>query len=157
MTYAETTTVPAEKSRSAIEKLLRKHGATGIGSVWDEELFKQFIDFKMPIGDRRLVCRLICPMPFAGDPHISHTATGKSRTASQIAASIKQVNRSRWRILLLMLRAKMEWIEIGGSTFEEEFLPNFVMPSGNTLGEEVINQLPAVINAASPLTLSTGS
>lgn len=36
MSYAADTSVPVEKSRVEIEKMLRRHGATAIASGWEQ-------------------------------------------------------------------------------------------------------------------------
>ncbi len=42
--------------------------------------------------------------------------------------------RSKWRALVLVLKGKLESVESGIATFEEEFMPFIVMPNDQTLG-----------------------
>ena len=42
-----------------------------------------------------------------------------------------------WRALVLIIKAKLECIESGLSTVEEEFLASVVLPNGKTVGSYV--------------------
>mgnify|MGYP000359688332 CR=1 FL=1 len=148
MAYAKDTSVPVSRSKAALEKLLLEHGATGILTGWDDEIRRQMVSFKMPIPGGSLVCRLNCPMPSESDRDICMTPGGKNRSSNQVDAAMEQANRSRWRTLLLKVRAKLEWIEISGTTFEEEFLSDVVMGDGLTISEKVLPQLPALSQGA---------
>lgn len=54
----------------------------------------------------------------------------------------EQACRSRWRALLLSVKAKLESVEIGISEFEEEFLAHIVDPAtGRTVGEDIVPQI----------------
>lgn len=53
----------------------------------------------------------------------------------------EQACRSRYRALNLCIKAKLEAVEQGITTFEAEFLAHFVMPNNQTLGEAIIPQL----------------
>jgi hypothetical protein len=62
--------------------------------------------------------------------------------------------RQRWRALTLTLKAKLEAVECRIETFESAFLPYMVLPSGKTIGEEIIPRLPEITasgNLALPL------
>ena len=49
----------------------------------------------------------------------------------------EQACRSRWRALALAVKAKLEAVAIGITTFEDEFMAHIVMPDGLTVGEHV--------------------
>jgi hypothetical protein len=53
----------------------------------------------------------------------------------------EQACRERWRAFLLVLKAKLELIEIGASTVDREFLADLMLPAGRTIGEELSEQL----------------
>ena len=57
---------------------------------------------------------------------------------------MEQAQRQRWRALLLVIKAKLEAIEAGIATFEDEFLAYTMLPSGETVGEWVSPQLDKV-------------
>lgn len=49
----------------------------------------------------------------------------------------EQINRGRWRLLLLCIKAKLESVASGVETFEESFLAHVVMPDGKTVHDHV--------------------
>jgi hypothetical protein len=55
--------------------------------------------------------------------------------------------------LLLSIKAKMESVETGITTFDSEFFPHFVLPSGMTIAETILPQLPDVISGNTQLAL----
>lgn len=152
MTYAADTTVPAERSRSEIEALLRKHGATSIASGWDE----QYAAIQCRINDR--ILRFRVPMPLRND-HLKD-GRGRTRTQAQITNAVAQTERSRWRALMLVIKAKLESVESGIESFEQAFLAHFVLPSGETVGDWASVELEHVYRTntmpTSMLSLSSG-
>lgn len=53
--------------------------------------------------------------------------------------------RQRWRALLLTVKAKLEAVECGISTLEQEFLAFIVLPNSMTLGDWIMeNALPQI-------------
>jgi len=46
-----------------------------------------------------------------------------------------QAVRSRWRVLLLCIKAKLNVIEDGDKTFEDEFMAYMALPDGSTVGD----------------------
>ena len=48
--------------------------------------------------------------------------------------SVEQACRQRWRALALIVKAKLEAVEAGISSFELEFLPYPMLPNGGTVG-----------------------
>ena len=69
------------------------------------------------------------------------TPTGKRRTATAAEKVYQQAVRQRWRALTLIVKAKLEAIETGITTFEEEFLSYIVLPDNSTVGETMLPQL----------------
>ena len=49
--------------------------------------------------------------------------------------------RQRWRALALCIKAKLEAVECGITSFEEEFLAHVVMPNGQTFGKLALAQI----------------
>jgi len=112
MAYAEKTTVSVSKSRADIEDLIRKHGAGQFISGYFGS--KVLIGFTMQNRQIRFVIE---------------TENGKTDKQTE------QIERQRYRALLLVIKAKFEAIESGVSCFEEEFLAHIVLSSGQTAGE----------------------
>lgn len=110
MPYAERTKVPEAQTRNEIERLVLKHAGDNFVVMNGRE--RAMVGFEM--NGRRILFRL--PLdPNAGD----------------------QVRRSRWRALMLTIKAKLESIEAGIETFEDAFLAHIMMPGGQTVGEQV--------------------
>ena len=136
--YAESTTVPSDRSRAEIEKTLARYGATTFQYGWQQD--RAAIGFVM--SGRQI--RFILPLPDRESADFTRTPTGKSRTSTAAEAAYEQAVRQRWRALALMVKAKLEAVASGIVTFEEEFLPHTVLPSGRTVAQEI---MPAVESA----------
>lgn len=54
--------------------------------------------------------------------------------------------RRRWRVLLLLLKSKLEMIAGGDADFECEFLAYLVMPGGQTIGQRILPELERAIS-----------
>lgn len=80
--------------------------------------------------------RFLLPLPLKDDPDITHSHGGKhKRAAWQIETAWEQACRQKWRALNLAILAKLEAVESGITTFEEEFLAHLVLPNGRTVGQ----------------------
>lgn len=132
--YAQTTDVSSDRSRTEIEKTLTRYGATSFSYGW--ETGRAAIAFVM---DGRQI-RFVLPLPDRADREFTHHSRG-ARTASAAEAAYEQAVRQRWRALALMVKAKLEAVAAGIVTFEVEFLPHTVLPSGRTVADDV---MPAV-------------
>lgn len=145
MQFAKETTVPVEKSRAEIEGLLARYGAKEFMSGWMSD--KAMIGFKM----RDKMIKFVLPLPDRNARQFTHTAhksqwAQQKRTADAALKAWEQACRQRWRALLLAIKAKLEAVECGIATFEEEFMAHIVMPDGMTLGEKVLPQLPEYLS-----------
>lgn len=63
------------------------------------------------------------------------------RTADAAEKAHQQAVRQRWRVLALIVKAKLEATETGIITFEEEFLSYIVLPDNSTVGEYMLPQI----------------
>lgn len=125
MSYAENTIVPIDRSQAEIKKILAKYGATSF--AYGEMDDSAIVMFEMT--GRRI--KFVLPMP-------------KKPSASATASSIRtfeQLCRSRWRCLVLAIKAKLECVASGITTLEQEFLAHIVLPNGQTVGGWVQPQL----------------
>ena len=107
MPYAAKTKVPIERSRAEIEKVLTRYKADQFGSAIDNDAHRAMVQFRC---QQRLI-RFEMELPKAD-----------------------QQLRSRWRGLVLAIKAKLESVESGIETFEEAFMSHVVMPDGQTVG-----------------------
>jgi len=136
--YAENTQVPIERSKAEVEKILVRYGATEF--VYGTSTNKAMIMFK---ANNRLV-RLVVPMPDQYAEEFLKTETGRKRTQDAAEREYKQEIRRRWRALCLSIKGKLEAVESGIMTFEEEFLANIVLPNDTTVAEFIIPQIQEV-------------
>lgn len=136
MTYAASTTVSTDRSKAEIEKTLVRYGAEGFMYGFEGDLV--IVGFRM-LG--RMI-RFRLPVPPIDDFRIS--PGGRHRTQRAAEEAQAQATRARWRALLLIIKAKLEAIETGVTTFEDEFLAHTLLPSGQTVGDFMIPQVAQV-------------
>lgn len=128
-TYASETKVSPEKSRSEIEALLRRYKATGFAYASTEE--GGAVMFEIASRRVRFTMRYPPRAKFQVD------GRGRLRTAAQITAAVEQAQRQRWRALALVIKAKLEAVDAGITTVEDEFLAHIVLPNGRTVADEI--------------------
>ncbi len=133
MSYAKETSVSVEKSQEEIKSVLRRYGVDQFGmSEGKGGGCVQFI-----VGHLCVEMRV----PFPDRSTFEKTPTGKKRTPAQVAREYDQDIKSRWRGLLLSIKAKLDSVERGTATIEMEFLAWMVMGNGLTVGEQLIPKL----------------
>lgn len=137
--YASRTTVDSGATRAEIERTLTKYGARSFMYGWDEN--RAALAFI--INDRQV--RFVLPMPDRSDRRFTHTQTrGQARSADAAAREYDQAARRAWRALALVVKAKLEAVESGIVTFEQEFFAHLVLPDNRTVYEAAG---PAVVTA----------
>lgn len=130
-TYASKTTVSSENTRLEIERTLRRYGADDFGYATSAGVAMIAFTAK----DRQI--RFTLQLPDRNAREFTHTpATRQKRTAPAAEREYEQALRQRWRALLLLVKAKLEAVESGIVTFEQEFLAQTVLPSNRTVFEE---------------------
>lgn len=115
--YAQTTRVPIEQTRTEIERVLVRYGATGFAYFGGAD--RSMVAFEA-MG-RRILFEL--PIPTAKE----------IRDENRRAQAVRQ----RWRALLLVIKAKLEAVQSGITTFEDEFMAHIVLPDGKTVGSHL--------------------
>jgi hypothetical protein len=85
-----------------------------------------------------------------------YTDAGRLRSADSQSSAWEQAGRQKWRALVLVIKAKLEAVEAGIVTFEEEFLAHIMLPDGRTVGEWTRPQLEAVYSDGSMPALLPG-
>lgn len=131
--FAADTSVPMDRSISEIRMTVRRYGASEFMHM--ESDAQAAVAFTM--RGRRILFRV--PMPDPKSRQFTRTeAQGKLRTPAAAQAAWEQACRSRWRALALVIKAKLEAVEVGIVVFEDEFLANTVPPGASvTFGEAV--------------------
>lgn len=138
--YAQETTVPVEKSKGEIESILARYGADNFISGWDRQRAvigftarNRTIRFQLELPDRE-------SKEFCEQTH-PRWGTSKPRSPDVAYRLWQQACRQRWRALALVIKAKLEAVESGITTFEDEFLAFTVLPDGQTVGQWAQPQL----------------
>src|SRR5262245_24069069 len=138
MAFAENTSVPVEKTRAEIERMLQRHKCQKFMCGVDNEAHRATVQFQ---AHNRII-RFIVDLPNPSDPaHKRIKNTYMQRSASGIAKVVEQLTRTRWRALLLVIKAKLEAVESGIATFEEEFMAQIVLPNDATVGQWVLPKI----------------
>lgn len=114
--FAEDTAVPVSRTQEEIKAALRKAGADRIAVYESDE--RSSIAFGLPGG----MFRITVPLD------------AKPKDAAQDA-------RRAWRLLGLLMKAKLEAVREGATTIEREFLADMLLPDGSTVGEWAGDQL----------------
>lgn len=136
--FAENTSVPADRSRSEIERTLARYGATSFMYGW------QGGDAVLAFSAKGRSIRFLLPLPDRNNREFTHTPARRTpRTASAAEEAYDQAVRQRWRALALVIKAKLEAVESGITTFEDEFLAHTMLPGGQTVSESVAESVAA--------------
>jgi hypothetical protein len=166
-TYAADTSVSTEKSKAEIETTLRRYGADQFMSGWkDGQAAIQFrvnskmVRFILPLPDLKadefqLGGCLRSNYHSGGKEHPSHSTGCFAQRPAEVAARLwEQACRQRWRALALAIKAKLEAVECGITSFEEEFFAHLVVPGhgGKTIGQLMLHRVSEAYEGK-PLTL----
>ena len=151
MRYAAQTEVSSEKSKAEIEKLLTRYGATSFASGWQGDLAT--IIFSM--DERRL--KFVLPLPKRDARQFTHSPKqGYKRSDADAYKAWEQATRQRWRALALVVKAKLEAVETGITSFESEFMAHIVMPDGKTVAEHAMPMIAAAYQSGKVQALLPG-
>lgn len=135
--YAAATSVSSEKSKAEIEGTLERYGAEKFMRGWDSS--GAIICF---VHNGRGI-KFHLPLPDKSSKEFVMTPGGKKeRSIEDQRKAWEQACRQRWRALALVIKAKLEAVETGITSFEEEFLAHFVLDGGETIGQTLIPRLP---------------
>ncbi len=136
ITYAADTSVSVEKSRAEIETILGRYGATRFGYMMDDhgativfEANRKAVKFSLPLPSKEA---------FATKKRYGKVVALDSAEQHR---QWEQACRSRWRSLALCIKAKLEAVAAGITTFEIEFLAHFVVAGNKTIGDKIVPQL----------------
>ena len=150
MSFAEGTSVPVEKSRAEIEKLITRYGATS--TAFMNGPGRSVIAFECK--GRRVAFNL--PLPTIEEKRFQKDGRGSVRTQQKRCEAWEQVCRQRWRALALVIKAKLEAVESGITEFEDEFLAHIVTPDGRTVGDRIKPQIARMYETGEMLPLLPG-
>jgi hypothetical protein len=141
MSYAERTGVSAERSRAEIEELLNRYGADAFGSAREDR--RAMIQFRC----KERYVRFVVNLPDPNEKRFK-TKVVRSRRVSMTDLQSRNAHdqeiRRMWRALALVVKAKLEAVQSGITTFEQEFMAHIVMPDNQTFAQHA---LPAIAEA----------
>ena len=140
--YASQTEVNPGRSKESIERTLMRYGASAF--AYGQEDGRAMVQFKV----ENMVVRFIIPMPSPGDKEFVLSETGRKRSDTARFKAYEQAVKQKWRVLDLVIKAKLEAVESGIVTFEQEFLAHLVLPDGATVGDRVLPELENTLNGA---------
>jgi hypothetical protein len=137
MVYAAKTTVDVDKTRYEIERTLKRYGADQFSYGCDDSRGIAVIQFR---AQNRHI-RFVLVLPKITDKEYQRDKRGKIRTPIQKQDAVTQATRSRWRALLICVKAKLEAVESKIESFEEAFMAHVVLPDGKTASEWLSPQI----------------
>lgn len=140
--YAANTEVSVERSRAELDAILARYGATQrmVGS--DDIAGQAFVLFSMAGRQVRLEMTLPALDQFLNpsrqeQPHGWGSWTSERRR-EWAQKRHEQAQRTKWRALVLVTKAKLELVADGMSSVEREFLADIVLPDGRRV-EQVLS------------------
>lgn len=142
MGYASGTGVPVERSRAELERILSKAGATKTAFMRDGACAQiGFVLDSTPV-------RLVVEVPTLKD--IRRNADAEPPYGWKGGSEVWRLNwceaqqakeeKRKWRVLVLLLKAKLEAIQSGDTTVAREFLADLVV-KGGTVYAQIADQL----------------
>jgi hypothetical protein len=140
-TYANKTEVSSDRSRQEIERTLARWGADSFAYMTSRGHAQVAFEY-----DRKRI-RFVLPLPDRLSAEFARTPTGRPRARAAADEAYEQAVRQKWRALSLVVKAKLEAVESGISTFEQEFYANLVLPNGQTVFEATMPQIARAIDA----------
>lgn len=129
MSYAANTRVPVGRSRAEIERVLENYGA--------DEFFYGASQRGKGIGFKYKGRVIKIGVPIPPRSEYPDTIAGENKW--------KQEERRKWRVLLIGLKAKLEWVDAGLTKFEDEFLAQTCLPDGSCVGDWAGEQINVMI------------
>ncbi|HYE98926.1 MAG TPA: hypothetical protein VEJ18_08445 [Planctomycetota bacterium] len=135
--FAAGTSVPVERSQAEINKILARFGADQFINAVSASPPAVLLGFRA----KGKLIRFHLPMPEAG---------AFRGTPLQIEKQFSAEVRRRWRALLLVIKAKLEAVESGITSFEQEFYAHILLPGGMTVYEMTSKQVNQAIEHGSP-------
>jgi hypothetical protein len=138
--FASQTSVSVDKSIAEIRSILSRYGADQFIHGEDSSRGQAIIGFR--VGGKSI--KLYLPLPHKKQFMVS-PAGRQRRDMGAVEKAWEQACRQSWRALALIIKAKLEAVAAGITTYEQEFLPNLLLPGGDTIYERMAKGLPDAI------------
>ena len=136
--YAEGTTVSVLTSRLEVEKIILRYAGQGAEFAYMQR--DGSADVVFAANGRRV--RFTLPLPTMEEAKKGAKKRGDWGDVLDVGrrqAWVEKESMRRWRCLVLAIKAKLEVVESGIATFEEEFLAHIVNPAGLTVYQAIKN------------------
>ena len=131
--YAEGTKVSVESSRGEISGILAKHGVERMG--W--QTGPQGDELMFELSGHAFRFQIVKPtLEEVRDRYVADG--GRWNLVYDPSAKVAAEWRRRWRANVLLLKAKLEFIESGDTTLERELLPYMLTSGGRTVAELIV-------------------
>lgn len=130
--YAEGTKVSVESSRGEITGILAKHGVQRMG--WMGGPDGDQLMFELAGGSYRLDIRKPTAAELRARDGDQYTYPDNVDWHGKVDGEWRR----RWRANVLLLKAKLEFIESGDTTLERELLPYRLLKGGKTVEDLII-------------------
>jgi hypothetical protein len=148
--YAANTEVSSYKSREEIERTLAKYGAQEF--AYGTTQGKALIGFTL--RDRQI--RFVLQLPDRHSQEFTLTPAKRfKRTVEEADKAYEQAVRAHWRSLKIVILAKLEAVERGIVTFEQEFGMHMVLPGGVSVAEMITPAIERAYDEGGPEPLLT--
>ena len=86
--------------------------------------------------------RFLIPLPAKDADEFRYTAAKKrERAEDDRYKAWEQAMRQRWRALALVVKAKLEAVDSGITTFDKEFMAHILLPDGRTVSDFMVPQI----------------
>jgi len=138
----EDTQVSAARSKDEIERIFARYGVERFATIqhgpgeFEISFFYRTLPVRLPFSAEGLLQALLKEQPWT-----SRRQSSRDEYTEKLRA---QAAKSVWRHAAHYLKATFEAVHYGILTFEQAFLHGFATPSGRTLGQLLIPQLPDV-------------
>src|SRR5947209_6604923 len=133
--FAATTDVPVARSREELRSTLEKYGADDILDFSSRKQGIAAVQFRY---NARWI-KLSVELPNRQD--FTLTESGRTRDAYATDAAYEQEVMRRWRVLNLLVRAKLEAVADDEEAFDREFAGYMMLPDGTTIAEHLTPHL----------------
>ena len=143
MAYAEKTSVSVGKTQEDLRRMIEKHGGDNFLAGHSSKTGELGIVFDA-FGRR---FRIMLKMK--SDNELRKSEHGRTRSETAFQNAKEQAERSAWRLIFLIVKARTECLDAGCETFEQAFLTYTVIPDTNQiLGDQVQPQLEKAYSGA---------
>lgn len=150
--YAQNTSVSVAKSRAEIETILQRYGCDDFAYRSNRR------QAQVVFSAHGRMIRFDLDLPDPDSEEFCLTVKGRERASDTAHKAWEQACRQRWRALALVIKAKLEAVETGITTFEIEFLGHMVLPGGQLFHEVAIPKIAAAYETGKmPPLLGSGS